>query len=337
MDANMEAILSGQPASITTAPEAAPAPVAVPAATSAEPISTTPPVESGQPKAAPESGPAEVVPETSKTPASPAPAKSEPSETAISDEQLLNAAGLTESPDKKLGRLERERSAESKENRRLKVLSQSLEDILKEQNVDIAKDEHGKPVGLTAGKKYSKDIAGLDMKVKDLPDEIQAMFDTEPQKAIDYIVDKARKSMTKVAPTLAQAAAEPLSPERHETAVSYLADMKWETGDVKFPGLAANRKVIEQMLNAPSGSKALKEFYNQEPEMALALLNLQFDHARAHIAEQGKKAAEALIAKKKATDASPQLQPSGGGVPAIGGTPEGDLASQVAHAQLGPY
>jgi len=80
-----------------------------------------------------------------------------------------------------------------------------------------------------------------------------------------------------------------LSPERHETAIQYLTDMKWETGDVKFPGLAANRKVIEQMISVPSGSKALKEFYNQDPETALALLNLQLDHARSHITEQGKK------------------------------------------------
>jgi len=324
MDANTEAILSGQPASIVAAPVATPAP--------ATPISITPAPDAGNPPA-PAPVQAEAQPAPTATPAVPAPVPGQASP-AISDEQLLNAAGLTESPDKKLSRLERDHSASSKEARRLLEFSKGLEDVLKEQGVDIAKDEQGKPVGLVAGKKYSKDAAALDIKVKDLPDEIQALFETEPQKAVDFIVDKAKKSLTKVVPTLDKIIT-PLSPERHETAVNYLADMKWETGDAKFPGLAANRKLIEQMINAPSGSKALKEFYNQDPETALALLNLQLDHARAHIIEQGKKAAETIEAKRKSAELNPQPLPAGGGVPSIGGESEGDLASQVAHAKLG--
>ena len=335
MDANTEAILSGQPASITT-PAAAPAPAIPAVIPAAVPTSATPAPDPGK-LVAPDPGQAGTPPAAPVTPAAVAPATGEQAPAAVTDEQLLAAAGLTESPDKKLSRLERDHSASSKEARRLLDYSNGLENALKEQGIDIAKDEHGKPVGLIAGKKYSKDIAGLDIKVGDLPAEIQALFDTEPQKAIDFIADKARKSMTKVAPTLAQAAALPLSPERHETAINYLTGMKWETGDVKFPGLAANRKVIEQMISVPSGSKALKEFYNQEPETALALLNLQLDHARAHIVGKAQKIAEALAAKKAANDQNPQPQPAGGGAPSIGGAPAGDLADQVAHAPLGLY
>jgi len=189
-----------------------------------------------------------------------APATGEQAPAAVTDEQLLAAAGLTESPDKKLSRLERDHSASSKEARRLLDYSNGLENALKEQGIDIAKDEHGKPVGLIAGKKYSKDIAGLDIKVGDLPDEIQALFETDQQKVVDFIADKARKAMTKVAPTLAQAAALPLSPERHETAMKYLTDMK--VGDRRCEvSWVAHRKLIEQMINAPSCSKALKEFH----------------------------------------------------------------------------
>jgi len=335
MDQATESILSGQPTSIATAPAAAPAPV-IPAVAPAAPTSATPALEPGKP-VAPDTSQAGTPPAAPVTPAAVAPATGEQAPAAVTDEQLLAAAGLTESPDKKLSRLERDHSASSKEARRLLDYSNGLENALKEQGIDIAKDEHGKPVGLIAGKKYSKDIAGLDIKVGDLPDEIQALFETDQQKVVDFIADKARKAMTKVAPTLAQAAALPLSPERHETAIQYLTDMKWETGDVKFPGLAANRKLIEQMINAPSCSKALKEFHNQEPETALALLNLQLDHARSHITEQGKKAAEALATKKAANDTNPQPQPAGGGTPTIGGAPAGDLASQVAHAPLGLY
>ena len=327
MDINTEALLGGQSAPVAAPAAAAPAPVV------AEPISTTPAPQVPASPVAPVPAQAEAKPAATATPAVPAPVIGQASP-VISDDELLNAAGLTESPDKKLSRLERDHSASSKEARRLLEFSKGLEDVLKEQGVDIAKDETGKPIGFIASKKYSKDAPGLDLKVKDLPDEIQAEFDGDHQKVVDFIVDKAKKALTKVVPTLDKTVA-PLSPERHETAVNYLADMKWETGDPKFPGLAANRKLIEQMINAPSGSKALKEFYNQEPEMALALLNLQLDHARSHISDQARKAAEAIEAKKKAADSTPQPVPSGGGAPTLGGGD--DLESQTTQGRLQKY
>ena len=327
MDKNTEAILSGQPSSITTTP--APAPVTAPV----EPISTTPAPEPGKAEP-PAPGQAEAQPEQTATPKGTAPAPGEQAAPAISDEQILGAAGVGESPEQKLGRLERDHSASSKEARRLLEQNKGFEDILKEQGIDIAKDEQGHPVGLVATKKYSKEMAGLDIKVDELPQDVQAKFETEPQKVVDFVVEKVKKAMTRVAPTLEKAAALPLSPERHDSAMTYLADMKWETGDAKFPGLAANRKLIEQMINAPTTSKALKEFYYQEPETAMALLNLQLDHARSYIAEQAKKAAEDLAKKKEGADTSPQPLPSGGGTPIVGGEPAGDLASQVAGAKL---
>ena len=340
MDPTTEALLSGLPAP-AAAPAAAPVvnpdattiPVASPTVPISTPISSTPAPESGK-HVAPDPGQAEVQPAPTATPAVPAPAPSGQASPAVSDDKLLAAAGLTESPDQELGRLRRDNSASGKEARRLLDFNKSLEDILKEQGADIATDEQGKPIGLIANKKYSKEMANLNIKADELSDDIQAQFETDPQKVIDFIVNKATKALTRVAPTLEKATASPLSSERHESAITYLADMKWETGDVKFPGLAANRKVIEQMLNAPSASKALKEFYNREPETTIALLNLQLDHARTHIAEESKKAVEALEAKKKAADTNPQPLPSGGGTPTLGGTPEGDLATQVAGTKL---
>jgi len=328
MDQATEALLSGQPSSVTEPP-----PAAVPVVVPAEPISQTPALEPGKPIVAPDPSQAESNPGKTPTPAVSAPAAGEQANTAISDDQLLNAAGLTENPEQKLSRLERDHSASSKEARRLLDYTKSLEGILKDQGADIARDEQGNAVGLVANKKYSKDMKALDIKFKDLPEEVQAQIETDPQKAVDFIVDKAKKAMTRAAPTLERSAALPVSPERHESAVQYLAGMKWETGDTKFPGLAANRKLVEQMLNVPSAPKALKEFYNQEPEMALALLNLQLDHARSHVTERATKAAEALIAKKKAAEGNPQPLPSGGGVATLGGDAGDDLASQVINAR----
>lgn len=320
----LDDILAGQSISASD-PAAAPV--------TAEPISTTPAPDAGKP-VAPAPVQAEAKPAASSTPAPAAPAKSEQAPAEPSDDELLNAAGLTESPEKKLSRLERDHSASSKEARRLLDYSKGIEEVLKDQGIEIAKDETGKPIGFVATKKYSKDIPALDLKIKDLPEDIQAAFDSEPQKAVDFIVNLAKKSLTKVAPTIDRVIA-PLSPERHETAMNYLADMKWETGDAKFPGLATNRKLIEQMINNPNGSKALKEFYNQEPETALALLNLQLDHARSHIREQAQKAVSAIEAKKKAAESTPQPVPSGGGAPSLGAS--GDMASQITGGRLQQY
>jgi len=269
--------------------------------TSDQTISTPSTTDAGK-QAAPATGQVEGQPDKSGKPADSAPAtKDGQTETAISDEDLLNATGLTETPDKKLSRLERDHAASSKEARRLLDYSKKLEEFMTEQGLEIAKDEQGKPAGLVPGKKYSKEAATFNLKFKDLPEDIQAKIEEEPQKVVDFVLDRAKKAFARAIPTMEKQIA-PLSPERHDTAMSYLGDMKWETGDPKFPGLAANRKLIESQLNAPNANKALKEFYHQEPEMALALMNLQFDHARSHIMEQTKKAAEQKAIKKQEAD-----------------------------------
>lgn len=252
----------------------------------------------------------------------------------ISDEQLLNAAGLTETPEKKLSRLERDHAASSKEARRLLDYSKSLEEILKEQGLEIGKDEQGKPIGLLATRKYSKESASLDLKFKDLPKDVQAKAEDDPQVLVDFVLDQARKALVRAAPTLEKQIT-PVSSDRHEAAMKYLTEMKWETGEPKFPELAANRRLIEQQINAPNVSKALREFYYQEPELAVALLNLQFAHARAHILEQAKKAAEAKAKKKDEANNQPQPTASGGGSPSIvDGTGESDIGDIVAKARL---
>lgn len=316
---NLDAILSGLPAA--PAAPSDPAPAAAPVAPAGQTPTSTPPANAGGNGGA------------ATAPAGAEPAKGGQAAPQVSDDEVLAAAGLTESPEKKAGRLERDYAASSKEAKRLLEVTKSLEGILSDQGIDIAKDENGRPIGLIATRKYSKEAGSLDIKVKDLPDDIQAKFESDPQKVVDYIVSKAKQSMTRAVPTLEKSVL-PLSPERHETAVNYLAEMKWETGDTKFPGLAANRKLIEQMINAPTASKALKEFYYQEPELALALLNLQLDHARQYRLGQVQKAAEAIAAKKKAAESQPQPSPLGGGEPTIGGPQGDDMVTQITKARL---
>lgn len=327
MDPATEAILSGNPTTVVATPAVESAPVSTDT-----PISQTTTPEPGK-SVTPDPGQVVAQPVATVTPESSAPAESEQAVPVPTDEELLGATGLTESPEQENSRLKRDYAASSKETRRVLKRNEALESILKDQGTDIADDENGVPTGLIANKKYSKEMAGLNIKADELPDDIQANFETDQQKVVDFIVEKAKKALTRVVPTLDKAI-KPLSTERHESSMKYLEDMKWENGNVKFPGLAKNRPVIEQMLNSPSVSNALKDFKNQAPEMAFALLNLQIEHARAHIIAVAQKANEEKEAKKKAAEANPQPLPSGGGSATLGGSSQGDLASQVAGVKM---
>lgn len=340
MDEQSQAVLMGRSDGTTTPPSPVPvpAPTTVPVPVDA-PISTTPPTPASP--AAPVAGQATAAtPEAATTPTPPAPVKGQ-AEVAVSDEQLLASVGMDEAPDKKLGRVEREYAASSKESRRLSEYVKRLRDTLDKQGLVVTEDDQKLPTGLFATKKYNKDVGELALKFKDLPEASQVLFESEPQKAIDMIVDKAKKALVRVTPTTDQLPVAAISPERHETALAYLNDAKWETGDVRFPGMTANRKLIEQMVNSPTTPKGLKDFYNQEPEMALSLLHLQLEHARSHIRKQVTKAAEAAEAKTKAADAGPTLAPSGGGVPSLeqpgGGSYADQLAAKIGQTRLNQY
>ncbi len=300
--------------------QSAPAPASAmpsPVAPTPSSISTPAPQPSASP-ATPAAGQASATPGTTTTPATPAPAASGQAEPTVSDEQLLAAAGLAETPEKKLGRIEREYSASSKEARRLSEYAKRVKDALEEQGITITEDEQKLPTGLFATKKYSKEMGELNVKFADLPEDKQKLFDSEPQKAIDFLVEKARKAFTKIVPNTDQMPVNSISPERQETAIAYLNDAKWETGDVRFPGLQANRKLIDQMINAPTTPKTVRDFCNQEPELAYSLFHLQLEHARSHIKEQALKIAAAAKTKADAANANPTPAPTGGGTPTLG-------------------
>ena len=299
-----------------TASAAATAALMGQSAPTTQPISTPAPQVTASPSA-PASAQANVTPETTATPTVQAPVKGQ-AEPAISDEQLLAAVVAAESPAMKLSRIEREYGASSKEARRLADYVKKAREILDEQGISITEDDQKLPAGLLPNKKYTKDAGELGIKFEDLPEKTQELFVEKPQAAIDFLIDKAKRALTKVSPTLEQAPTPSVSPERHETAISYLAEAKRETGDLQFPGLAENRKLIEQSLAAPSASKALLDFYKQAPEEAIAMLHLKFEHARSFLRDQATKIALAAQAKSDAANANPTNAPTGGGTASIG-------------------
>ena len=294
----------------------APAPAVTPPAANTQ--ISPPPVSNSQPLPAPVADPAVVKPATTATPTSPAPAQSGPSETVISDEQLLNAVGIAEKPEMKISRLEKERAAEGKENRRLTEYFKKAKELLEEQGVSIVEDDQKLPAGLLPTKKYTKDVGELNVQFKDLPEKTQELFVENPQKAIDFLMDKAKRSLTKVIPTTEQAPIPSVSPEKHEEMLSFLAEAKCETGDLQFPGLAKNRRIIEKVLNAPNADKDILDFYRQAPSKALEFLHLRFEHAKSYILKQQAKAVQAALAKAQAAESNPTNAPTGGGTASIG-------------------
>ena len=80
----------------------------------------------------------------------------------------------------------------------------------------------------------------------------------------------------------------------------------------KHPNLAKNLPIIRQQVDAPS-NKALREFYNQQPDLALALLDAQVDKTRSILMDRATAIAQAKTVKKKDADSSLSPAPAGGG------------------------
>lgn len=222
-------------------------------------------------------------------------------DTEIKDEDLVSRLMPKESDADSIARLKRDYSASSKEAMRLKKYSDSLLSLLREQSLDVH-EEDGIPAGLTIGKGYSKDAKSIDIKFKDLSDEEKELFESEPQKAIDSILAKAKKALVRVAPTMEQPT-KALSPERKAEAVNYVKELKELDGNSKHQSFETNLPHIERLLASPSVPKALKDMMAQAPEFTLELLSRYIDGERSALLALAKK-------QKKETTDTPPLGPS---------------------------
>ena len=318
----------------TTLPTTPSAPAATPAPAT-QPISTetAPSTGDNTAQAAPASGqPAEKPGESAKPPL--------PSSEQIAadakkaEDDLKSALGMAESPEQKQQRLERDYAASSKEAKRLADESKKLIARLKDQGIDVA-NVNG-VIDLVANSKYSKDASELEIKFKDLDEKSQELFVESPDKAIKLIVDRARQAFVRAAPT-ADRIVMPLSPERESEAVNFLVNDSYATGEKKHADITENAGLIKQMLDAPGGSKALKEFFNQEPEKALEYLNLKVRAAKQFIKDSAAKVIEAQKQKELKAASTPPFGPASGGAASIGGGKSTDkgIGYQIAHASMG--
>ncbi len=225
------------------------------------------------------------------------------------EKALESKVFASESSEEKLSRLERDSKASQKEAMRLKTKADKLLELLEGQGLEIA-EEDGKPVGLVPGKGYTKDGKPFSLKAKDLSEEELAMFD-EPQKAIDFVMRKAREALVRAAPTM-EPSQRPISAERKDMAFQFVKGIKSEISDaVLHPNIEKNRPYIERMVTGPQAIKGVKEFFNQNPEFALQVLDRHIDSLRTSALESAKK----VIEKKSEKTISPPIGPTSGTTP----------------------
>jgi hypothetical protein len=320
MNANDQALLSGQILPSIPTPSNS-----VPIASSqsaSQPISNPAP----QPVA---SQPAPTVEQSGKTqgtdtkPVVQPSASSGQSEPKLSDEQLLTMTGLVETPSQKVARLEREHSGATKEARRRAEREKRITEMLESQGIKLVEDENKSPIGFIPTKNYGKDVEGSRIEFSRMSAEDQKLFldSDNPQKIIDKIQEQDRKAFIKVVPTTMQEPILPIDQSLHQETVNHLLkDEKYLDGDLKYPGLENNLRVIEMEVNRQGTPQMLKDFYNAPETHALAvsLLHLYFQNARNHNSDVARKAVEAAAIKAAERDKNPTPAPTGGGTPTLG-------------------
>ena len=236
--------------------------------------------------------------------------------TEPTSEEILAQLGTKETPDAKLARLEREGGASRKEALRLKKANEAYARILKEQALVPVADEEGVPKHLAPGEGYGKG-EDFGMKFADLSEEQQTRYEVDPQALIDLTINRAKKALIRVTPTV-EKAVQPISQEREHAAIEFLSEVTFDDGETKkHPNLKANAATIEQYLAAP-GNEALREFRNQSPELAIGMIDSYIETIKTLFFAKAKQNADEATKKKESEAANTFVPgPQGGGEPAI--------------------
>tara|TARA_R110000824_G_scaffold33479_2_gene107237 strand:- start:2497 stop:3510 length:1014 start_codon:yes stop_codon:yes gene_type:complete len=237
---------------------------------------------------------------------------------AASDDDILAAMAPTETLEQQYARTKREAGASRAEALRLKKVEDGIKDIFSKQGLDFVLNDDGDVIGVAPNDKYNggKSETAMALKFTDLTSDEQDRFESDPQALIDHVLNQARSGLVRVAPTVEKPIAS-LSPESEKANFEFLSGMVLEDGVTKkHPNLSLNETIIKQNLNAPT-NKALKDFYNQQPDMAIALLDSYVDKTRSLIAGRAKLLETAHNNKQQEADSTITTGPSGGGVPSL--------------------
>lgn len=238
-------------------------------------------------------------------------------------ESKLFGSGKPEDEAKKLKRLY---DASSKEGVRLSKQLAKINELLEKQGVEALTD-NGEVVGFVA-RKGAKGAAEPSLSLKDMPDDVKELFDTDPAKAVEWVWAKAKSAFARVEPSTDVVM--PISEERATAAVEALAEETEIDGETKsYPDIAEKAKLAVKFINGTGAPRELKNLYNRSPELALKLVASFIDSRKA--------AAAAMVqresAKKEKAKVHPDLGPSKTGTAtAVGKQWADDMGKAIAGA-----
>ena len=200
-------------------------------------------------------------------------------------ESKLFGTGKPEEEQKKLKRLY---EASSKEGVRLSKRIQKYDELLEKQGVE-ALIENGEVVGFVA-RKGAKGQAEPSISLKDMPDDVKELFDTDPGKAVEWVWAKAKSAFARVESSGDVVA--PISEERKLAAIEALAEETELDGEKSYADAAKSAEQAVRFINGAGAPRELKNLYHKSPELAIKLIDA--------FIEKRTRAAEALIQRKTA-------------------------------------
>ena len=199
-------------------------------------------------------------------------------------ESKLFGSGKPEEEQKKLKRLY---DASSKEGVRLSKHLQKVNELLEKQGVDLLV-ENGEPVGFVA-RKGAKGAAEPSVSLKDMPEDVRESFDSDPDKAIQWVWAKAKSAFARVESSGDVVA--PISEERKQAAIEALAEETELDGEKSYADAAKSADQAIRFINGSGAPRELKNLYYKSPELAIKLVSAFIDNRT--------RAAEALIQRKE--------------------------------------
>jgi hypothetical protein len=310
----------------------------VPAATpGAQPISigesATPKGEQPAPAALASGQPAEAKPDK-PTEQQPPSATTEQQVAKKAEDDIKAFLGFAETSAQKKEREDRQHAATVQEAKRLNQTQKKLEEILKAQGLDLVM-ENGEPSGLAPNKAYNKDAPDFDVDFEKLTEAEQELFVESPKKAIKLVLERAKQAFVRAMPTIDRVTA-PVSPETEAVTIDEISKEILSDGIKKRPDLAENLVYVKQLLEMSDHKKALREFYNQAPKLALELLSDHIHYAKQTIKDINQRVIEAQKQKEILAAQKPPFGPASGGAASIGGEKSTDsIGHQIAHASRG--
>lgn len=212
-------------------------------------------------------------------------------------ESKLFGSGKPEDEQKKLKRLY---EASSKEGVRLSKQLQKVNELLEKQGVDLL-IENGEPVGFVA-RKGAKGAAEPSVSLKDMPEDVRESFDSDPDKAIQWVWAKAKSAFARVESSGDVVA--PISEERKQAAIEALAEETELDGEKSYPDAAKSAEQAVKFIGGVGAPRELKNLYYKSPELAIKLISA--------FIENRTRAAEALIQRKAAKNNKAKEHPDMG-------------------------